>query len=927
MRHHIHRHRSAPAEMSLDQAIIGRDAELAFLVDAVDRAPAGDRLVMLTGVPGAGKSTLLKTVAGHARAAGVQVLRCTGSESEANLAFAGLHQLLRPFLGDAGRLPGRQRAALLGAVGLGPAPERFDPMLVGVAVLTLLSDLADRAPVLIAADDAQWIDGASLDAMAFAARRLDMEPVTVIVGTRGGSPLPGFDTDRVLELDPLDEAAAGRLLDAQPGEPSGRLRRRILQQAGGNPLALVELARAAASDRVGLDAALAGPLPLTERLERIFARALAGLPEATRRSLLLLAAADDADPASGVAMALPDTDDEAWSPAQDAGLVRQIDRRIRFHHPLIRSAVYNVAPFDARRDVHLTLAAALRDEPDRRAWHLAAATLHQDAEVAAALERTADRARSRGGYAAAATALERAAELSPVREDAARRLVAAAEAAVFTGRLDWVEELAAKTGALTTDPAVRLSASLQVGRLMALTQRHSAAFSLLARNARAAAGTDPATALELLSGAAVVRFYSGLEDERREIRRILRSVRAGSGDEEPLRVWVTVVADPFAARADALDELPRLLSEWGGRPDRLTMLAIVAWMLDETPLAVRSFDAALDQWSNRSPLPNGLGCAAALAYLDHGNWTQAHAVCAEVAAIAAETGLDHAAACASAVDAMVLALRGRTAEARARADEALKLIDPSDSRSVAVYARRGLGAAALADGDHETAYEQFRLVFDSGGEPVHYHASCAAVADLAAAAARSGHRTEATSIVEQLAGTLGPASSPRLTALISRARALLADPDRAEAHFRQALAEPVEQWPFERAETLLDYAEWLRRRRRISDARPMLAAALERFRHLGARPWAERAEAELRAAGMDVVPPLPDALADLSPQQQRIIRLAAQGLTNREIGERLYLSPRTVSSHLYRVFPKLGVTARSQLRDLVEGMSMAGGNV
>ncbi|MCQ0018124.1 hypothetical protein [Actinomadura madurae] len=271
--------------MSLDQAIIGRDAELALLADAVDRAPTGDRLLVLTGADP----------------------RTPG------------WPLIGPFLGDAGRLPGRQRAALLGAVGLGPAPERSDPMLVGVAVLTLLSDLADRAPVLIAVDDAQWIDGASLDAMAFAARRLDTEPVTVIVATRGGSPLPGFATDRVLELDPLDEAAAGRLLDAQPGELSGRLRRRILQQAGGNPLALVELARAAASDRVGLDAALAGPLPLTERLERIFARALAGLPEAARRSLLLLAAADDADPASGVAMALPDTDDEAWSPPRTPG--------------------------------------------------------------------------------------------------------------------------------------------------------------------------------------------------------------------------------------------------------------------------------------------------------------------------------------------------------------------------------------------------------------------------------------------------------------------------------------------------------------------------------------------------------------------------------------------------------------------------------
>ncbi|MEU7153287.1 AAA family ATPase [Streptomyces sp. NPDC045456] len=929
-----------------EDRIVGRDAELVRLFRTVDSraghswaadpgtadfrtvdsrtadpAAAAGPVLVLTGDAGLGKSALLDSAARRAAARGARVLRACGSESEADLAFSALHQLLRPVRAEADALPPRQRAALHDAFGTGQDAASPDPLLTGLAVLGLLSALGERGPVLAVLDDAQWCDRASLDALAFAARRLADEPVTVLVGARTGDCLPGFDRHvPVLTLGPLDDVAAHRLLDLQPQRPTGRTRTRILDQAAGNPLALAELARAAAVMETGAagEPPSAGPLPLTDRLERLFAARLHGLPARTTRALLLLAAMDTADHAA-IPAGLPHAEDDAWLPAEQAGLIRRTGRDTRFRHPLVRSAVYHAAPFDARRDAHRTLAGMLPDAPDRRAWHLAASSGRPDAAVSAELERTADRARRRGGHAAAAKALQRAAELAPRRADSARLLVEAAGAAVFTGDLAWVEELAAATRARTDDPALLASVAAHAGRLATLTVRHSVVFSRLAGAAEELAAGQPAVALDLLAGAAVVRFYSGEECRRRRIEDILRRIPE-QASQDWLRAWVQAVSDPDGGRPQLLRSLSASMAEAEHRPGRLTALAVMAWLLDETPQAARAFDAAFDRWESRGPLPAGLGGAAAWTYVELGRWGRAREACARMTAVGAMAGLDHAVACAAAVDAVVLAHQGDAAAARARADDALALIDPSESRSVTVYARRALGAAAAAEGAYDTAYDHLRAAFTADGAPLHYHASCPALADLAAAGVRSGRRAEATVVVERCARTLGEHASSRLRALLSRARALLAAPEDAEPHFRAALADPVlAHWPFERAQALLDFAEWLRRRRRIAEARPLLVEALETFRRLGARPWIDRARTESRAAGLDVTAPAPDALAELSPQQQQIVGLAARGLTNREIGEKLFLSPRTVGSHLYRSFPKLGITARSQLRDLVEG--------
>ncbi|MGC7094698.1 AAA family ATPase [Amycolatopsis lurida] len=829
-------------------------------------------VLIVTGEPGAGKSTLLELAAAAHEG---RVLRMTGSASESNLPFAGLHQLLRPVRSELDELPERQRAALLGAIGL-TEPGCPDRLLVGVALLTLLSELARREPVLVVADDLQWLDPGSLDALAFAARRIDDEPLAVLGGTRDAAGYGGFPS---LTLGPLSAREAGELLDRQPDPPSGKRRLRILEQAAGNPLALVELARADCSDE--------DVLPLTERLERVFAADLAGLPEATREALLLVAADDLA--AAELA--------EDLAPAERAGLLR-IAGGVRFRHPLVRSAIYHGAPLAARRRAHRRLAGMLAAEPDRRAWHLAAAAAAPDEEIAAALEASAARARERGGHAAAATALERAAELSPDRHDRARRLVTAAGVAVNTGQPRWVEQLAAKASASTDDPALVARASLRVGQVLTLSAEHDTAISLLLR-----AADDPELAPSATASAAVAGFYSGDEEHRLAVR-----ARAGT---DP---WTLALLEPAVRRAELAAALPALVSKAGGDPARLVSLGAMAWLLDEVGQAVRIFDDALHRWRMSGSLPTGLGCSAGWAYLDNGQWAQARLAAAS--STAAGAGLPHLDAAVRSLEAAALALSGDTDRARAVAGTGLSFVDPDRSRAVAVRTRWALGMAAVADGEHLTAYEQFRLLFTPAGDPVHYSCSYAGLAELAAAAVRTGHETEAAEIVDRCVKHLDGELSPRMTALIHRAHALL-DPEAAEAHFETALSDPAgAQWPFERAQILLDYAEWLRRRRRITDARPKLLAAMETFRRLGARPWIARTEGELRAAGVEAST-TPDALSSLTPQQQQIIRLAARGLSNREIGERLFLSPRTVGSHLYRSFPKLGVTARSQLRDLV----------
>jgi DNA-binding CsgD family transcriptional regulator len=921
-----------PGEFSGQQhaPIIGRDAALARLRALTDPAPQASQVLLVTGAAGMGKTVLLADAAERARSAGMRILPVTGRESESKLAFAGLHQLLRPVLASVAGLPARQARALCGALGLAADPVDPDPLLTGAAVLTLLADLSERSPVLVVADDAHWLDRSSLDALAFAGSRLDAEPVVLLVGARGQAPPPGFDRGfPELHLEPLPAEAADLLLDSQPHPPRGRARAQVLAQAAGNPMALIELATVIADDPAASRRWAAEPLPLTDRLTAVLTSRYATLPDPARAALLLAAVADGPDlQAAASHGAGPDA--RALAPAEQLGLIKVNRTGLQFSHPLVRSAIYHSAPFAQRAAAHRELASALHDQPDRRAWHLAAAALRPDEQVASLLEATATQARQRGGAAAAALAMERAAELSPDPEDQARRLAAAASAAIPTCQADWVQDLATRALAVTADSGLRLTARHDAGWALAWSGRRTAALSALISVAEEASRDQPALAWDALGSAATVAYQSGTRASRQAVSRTLDLLERqdpphpGRGphvDVSALKLWIRASADPIGSRNQLLPYLHEIVGSPIEEPS-LWRIASTAWLLDESDLAITWLQDAMQRL--RAPGVGGTsgGTLTVLgwAYIDTGRWDEALDVAAEAADLAEANHMDIVAASADVITATVFALRADSSAARRYADRALATVDPAECGLVAARVRRALGVAALTDGSYLQAFTQLRGLFGDDGTPVHNYASYLGLADLAAAAVRADRRMEGREVIEHALSRLDGRASPRIEQLIARARGILASPDAAEAHFGTALADPAgDQWPFERAQLRLDYGEWLRRRRRINDAKPVLTHALATFRRLRARSWVQRTEAELRACGVAVAgaPAEPDALGELTPQQRQIVRLASDGLTDREIGDRLFLSPRTVSSHLYRSYPKLGVASRHQLRDVI----------
>jgi DNA-binding CsgD family transcriptional regulator len=903
------------AGAGLQQALrlVGREAECAvidrLLGDA--RAGVGGSLVV-RGEPGIGKSALLEYA--RPRAAPMAVLSAAGVEAESDLAFAGLHELLRPVLGHLGELPDIQAQALAGALGLA-ASAPADRLLISAAVLGLLAAAADHRPTLCVVDDAQWLDRPSAEALVFTARRLRAERLAIVFSAREGE-AARFEAAGLAELTltGLAEQPAATVLASRARRAPPRVRDRLLAEAAGNPLALLELAGGLSQEQLAGLVPLPEAMPLTPRLEGVFRQHIGQLPTAAQEALLIAAADNTGDaPAVLRAAAGLQLPDDALDPAQQAGLIRVTGTTITFRHPLVRSALYQAATLGQRQRVHAALAAALAGEEntDRRVWHQAMATLTGDEEVAAALEASARRAQLRAGHASAATAFLRAAELSTDDARRVQRLAAAAQAAWDAGQPDrardiigqvlpqatgqtraqllylsgWIERIAGNlrkaftllvdAGDACTDPSLTIDILVQtveaaaaIGDMGALTG--------LSQRARGISPADERDRFKIAALGGFARFYAG--DYRQGQSLLADALDTADTITDPYVLMWAADAATYANGAGA--GLPYI--------NRALDLARQNGLLSFLPLALR-WQAMEALWASQFDL--------------------AYAAAQEGYRLS--TDLGYGAAWHLINMAAVEATWGRDQDARGHTGEALALRSHHAFWSAA-FSEWTLAMIDLTAGRPDEAADRLFTLTAPGRPDINRFLALEAIPDAVEAGARAGRPAEAAQRLEAFRSLATAAPTPGRQALLARCEALLGERDPDEA-FAEAIAAAMPLPPFQRARTELLYGEWLRRERRRIDARGHLRNALELFRTLGAVPWAERAEAELRATGETARKRDVSAVEQLTPQELQIAGLVNQGLTNKEIAAQLFLSPRTVEYHLRKVFTKLGIASRAEL--------------
>ena len=897
--------------------LIGRDAETKLLASLLDGIQDAGGALVLHGEPGIGKSRLLAAAAAAARERGFTVLSTTGVQSEAHLPFAGLHQLLRPLRFRAADLPAPLRAALDAAFGLSgePAPERFQ---IAMAVLDLLCEGATGAPLLVLVEDAQWLDRPSTEVLAFVARRLQADPIAVVAAVRDGYPSPLIDAGLPQRrLDGLAPAEAMTLLDVCARQLAPETRDRLLSEAAGNPLALIELPIAASRQ----EPAMLGSLPLTQRLEQAFAARVSELPAATRLLLLVAAHSDDerlgdiADAASLIAGRTLGL--ELLEPAAEAAIIDLDLQSVRFRHPLIRSAVRQSASLLERRRVHEALAEVLRAEPDRRVWHRAALISGTQEEIADELEEAAGRAQRRGALAVAVTALQRAADLSPPRQRP-RRLLAAARLAFELGQRGLVSQMLREVEQLDPDPLERARAAWieEVVHTRPLGDATRVA-SLIAAAEEAGRAGDRDLQLDMIW---LVASRAWLVDAPPAARRMLIEAadRLGDPASADLRIMaIQAYADPFGKALAILERLRRAAADVRRDTDAARYLGPAA-------VAVGAFDVAqtflgeavegLRTQGRLGHLPRMLTLQGRMA-AQVADWGVAIPAAEEARRLAAELREPHWVAAADAVDSLIAGIRGDQDAAERAAVQAESVALPAGASLTTAFAQFGRISAALGAGRHADAYEAAERLFDPVSPAHHPFVACWVIGDLAEAALHAGRIDEARARVRKVEAASGDLPGTCIAIGLMHARALLAQ-DSAEAadRFDAALGADLTRWPIQRARLLLAYGQWLRRQRRAADSRAPLRDARDAFDALGCAAWGDQARRELRASGesssrRDVV-----ARDQLTAQELQIAHLAAEGLSNRDIAQQLYLSHRTISTHLYRIFPKLGITSRAELR-------------
>ncbi|WP_436777319.1 ATP-binding protein [Yinghuangia sp. YIM S09857] len=903
--------------------LVGRDGERDHVERLLAQAAAGrSATLVIRGEAGIGKSALLDHTVAAAR--GMRVLRGVGIESEAELAFGALHLLLYPYLDRLDLLPDPQAAALRGAFGL-TDDTAANPFLIGAATLTLIAELAAEQPLLCVVDDAQWLDRGSSDALLFAARRFQADPVAMLFAVRDTA-VP-FPTARIeeLRLPGLTADAAAGLLDRHSPGLTAPIRARVLEEAKGNPLALLELGAARlAAQREGRaePAHEVGPLPVARRVQEAFRAQIAGLPAASQ-AILLVAAADrfaGMDTVLRVARAVgADTSD--LEAAERAGLIHVTDGELAFRHPLVRAAAYQCAAHHRRLAVHRAFAEALTapDVLDRRAWHLAAATTEPDEAVAAELERTALRAERRGGAMAVSAAYDRAGRLSTDPGRKARRIAKAAAAAYDAGKPDRAARLAVEVASLTADPGLIAEATLLRGQIEYERTSPEADATLACEAARLVMDHDPERAVVMLTEMICAGRDAGALALVAEGGRLMSELRLPSGS------GMRTAADAQMRWADLLDGKPenaveplRAVVRTGREADAGLMPRIVAGfsalMLAEDRAAIEAMDRLLAEVRAGGALtwiPYAQEIAA-LAHALRGDFLTARTSLAEGVALSTEFGMDVEVAVLRATSVWLAAVTGDEARCRELAAEILPVL--ADRHAVATaLARWGLGLLDLAAGRYRAAFDTLYAVCTG---PARHDFIVRAVADLVEAAVRDGGPDRIAGEFTTLERWASHVDSPTATALLHRCEAMLRD---SEEHYRAALDLHAARGDrFDEARTRLLYGEWLRRRRRRGEARAELDAALGGFTHMGATRWEARARSELTALGERPAaePVAGDPLRNLTPQELQVVRLAAAGLSNKEIGAQLFLSPRTIGHHLYRAYPKLGVTRRIELAQL-----------
>jgi DNA-binding CsgD family transcriptional regulator len=853
-----------------------------------------------------GKTALLE----HAveRAHGMLVLRARGVESEAEIPFAGLHALLRPAFDRLEALPEPQSAALRAALGLAPGAggERF---LIGAATLSLLAALAEERPVLVAVDDAHWLDESSFGALLFAARRLFADAVAIVIATR--SPASDLPT---LALEGLDREAAAAVLSRHAGGPlPPGAADRLFEATLGNPLALVELAATAAEPP-------AGPLtPVETSIEHTFAPRIGALPEPTRRLLALAAAEDSGDLAVlECAAAALGLDFAELAAAERARLVTVSGAQLLFGHPLARSAAYRSASSDERRAAHRALAAA-GDDPDRRAWHRARAVLGHDGNAATELEHAAARARERGGYTAAASAFERAARLTSSRPDRARRLFCAAEATWLAGHTDRAAQRLAEARAECEDPALLGAIDHLRGHAALRSGRVQDAYDILVE---AAENAPPAEAVVLLAEASEASFYAARpESMLRTAQASWAALPAQPGERERvcgglalgMALIYTGAGEPGAQRlreattllehSDALSGDPRLLYAaamgplWLREAERGRALVARAIASARATGAVGALPSALWLAARDAATSDRLAVAVALYE--------------EAIRLARETGQATALCGGLAGLACVEALQGAEAACREHATEALDRTGQLGLGFFRLWALDAIATLELGLGDVASAIEWLtekeRMLDERGiADP-----DVSPVPELVEAFVRldrdPGPRLEAFAANAEAKG------QPWSLARLARCRGVLTGADEHFAAARRLHAHTPDR--FEEARTELAHGETLRRARRRADAREPLRRAVEGFDALGAKPWAERARRELEASGETARRRDPLTLDQLTPRELQVALVLADGHTIREAATKLFLSPKTVDYHLRHVYRKLAIASRAALAE------------